>query len=521
MRAAVYNVHWSTLGGGEQLAGGVAAALARHHDVELLVSHPFDAVVASERLGFDLTGFPQVPILHGTRAFLETSAGYDIFANTSFGSTLPSGSPRSIYYVHFPKPNGLLSPTEDFRWRMLRPEPLASWIEREHGFWLREFSGMGSWTRGDARIDLQIPKGMTLPFRFALSARAWPEARSPHVTVTMDDRVLYDDVVPHAKRVKIRTTVTGRGIANPIPVRFASETFVPRIDLGVHDDRELGVVVSHVALGRRLPSVQPRELARLSSLPRGGFVNEFTDSYQAVIANSGYTARWVETLWGCKTTVLPPPVRLRLSGAKQPIILAVGRFFPNVSGHSKKQLELVEAFRLAVQDGLEDWELHLAGGCSDAERGYVETVRQAAVGLPVQFHVNARGEDLDELFAAASLFWHGAGLGEDLERHPDRFEHFGISVVEAMSAGAVPLVYEHGGPAAIVGEAGFGVRYSSIEELAAQTVALTRDPGEIARQAAAATRRAGDFTFDHFAEHLDDIVSSIDARGSSRAQEIA
>jgi hypothetical protein len=31
-------------------------------------------------------------------------------------------------------------------------------------------------------------------------------------------------------------------------------------------------------------------------------------------------------------------------------------------------------------------------------------------------------------------------LGEDPERHPDRFEHFGITTVEAMSAGAVPVV---------------------------------------------------------------------------------
>ena len=58
MRVAVYNAHWATLGGGEQLAGGAAAALARAHDVELLVDEPFDAIVASERLGFDLTRAP-------------------------------------------------------------------------------------------------------------------------------------------------------------------------------------------------------------------------------------------------------------------------------------------------------------------------------------------------------------------------------------------------------------------------------------------------------------------------------
>ena len=200
---------------------------------------------------------------------------------------------------------------------------------------------------------------------------------------------------------------------------------------------------------------------------------------------------------------------MRAPGTKQPIILAVGRFFPNVSGHSKKQLELVNAFRIACDRGLAGWELHLVGGCSDAERGYVETVRKAAVGLPVRFHVNARGEDLAELFATASIFWHGAGLGEDLHRHPDRFEHFGIGVVEAMSAGAVPVVYLHGGPAAIVGETGCGILYATVEELAERTLELIADASAMARLSAAATRGARDFAFDRFADRVQELVAGI------------
>ncbi len=511
----MYNAHWTTLGGGEQLAGGMAAALGRAHDVELLVSHPFDAIVTSERLGFDLTGFPQVQIAHGTRAFLEASERYDVLANTSFGCTFPSRAARSIYYVHFPMPNLLVSPGAVNRWRTTSIEPLSSWIEREHGFWLREFSGCGSWTRGDARIDLQVPRGMELPFRLTLSTRGWPHGRAPRVRVALDDDVLFDGVVPRGKRIPVRTTIHGRGTENPIPVTIVSDTFVPRLELGVDDDRELGVVVSHVYLGRRLPSARPRDLALLASVPHGAFVRDFLDSYQAVVANSAYTARWVDELWNRTASVVPPPVRLRRPGAKQPIILAVGRFFPNVSGHSKKQLELVEAFRTACASGLRGWELHLAGGCSDHERGYVEMVRRAAVGLPVRFHVNARGEDLDELFAAASLFWHGAGLGEDLDRKPDRFEHFGISVVEAMSAGAVPLVYVHGGPAAIVGDDESGIRYTTTDDLAARTLALVRDPREIERLATAAARRAEMFTFDHFADHVEELVAGIEPRPHS------
>jgi glycosyltransferase involved in cell wall biosynthesis len=247
-------------------------------------------------------------------------------------------------------------------------------------------------------------------------------------------------------------------------------------------------------------------------VPANGFVHEFLDSYQVVAANSPYTARWVEQLWDRPATVLAPPVQLRAPGTKRPIILAVGRFFANVSGHSKKQLELVQAFRRACEQGLEGWELHLVGGCSNAERGYVETVRKAALGLPVRFHVNARGEDLAELFASASIFWHAAGLGEDLHRHPDRFEHFGISVVEAMSAGAVPMVYTHGGPAAIVGKTGCGVLYATIEELADRTLELIGEPVELARLSEAAMGEAMEYAFDRFADRVEEVIAAMEVR---------
>jgi glycosyltransferase involved in cell wall biosynthesis len=509
VKVAVHNAHWTTLGGGEQLAGGAAAALARRHEVELLVGETFDPIVASERLGFDLTALPQVPVEQGTRAFLEASERYDLVVNTSFGNTFPSRAPRNLYYVHFPMPNAIRSPLAAATWPFASINPLGHWIEREHGFWLREFSGNGSWTMGDATVDLVIPRGVRLPFSLTLSSRAFPTGRTPHSTVHVGDDLVFDGPVPRSRRIPIRTVVVGRGVADPIPVRIVSDTFEPRLETGVQDDRRLGVVVSHVTLGRRLPSVRPRDVAALSRLPLGGFVPEFLDSYQLVVANSPYTARWVEELWGRTATVLEPPVRLREPGAKRPVILAVGRFFPNVSGHSKKQLELVEAFRLACERGLEGWELHLVGGCSNSERGYVETVRKAAVGLPVFFHVNARGEDLTELFAAASVFWHAAGFGEDLDTHPDRFEHFGISVVEAMSAGAVPVVYEHGGPAAIVRDAGCGDVFSTIDELATTTVALVRDDARRERQSATARARAEEFAYDRFAERLDALVDTM------------
>lgn len=505
VKVALYNQHWSTLGGGEQLAGGLALALGQDADVELLVEEEFDADVASERLGMDLTSLAQRVIPIGTRQFLDATAHYDLLVNTSYTNFHPNGARRGIYYAHFPMPFPARARLDRVR-ETLYTDLHGSSIERHAGFWLPEFPGQGTWTKGDARMDLIVPRDVVVAFSFRMDAHAWPVGRVPAVRVTVDDREVFSGRLDPRRAVRLQATIVGRGPADPVPVRITSDSFVPRLVMGSDDDRELGVVVSHA----RFVGGWRRLLHRV--VRPGGTTGDFAaflDSYQLVLANSEYTADWVARLWGRPARVLSPPVLMRSPGTKRPLILAVGRFFPSSSGHSKKQVELVHAFRLACERGLRGWELHVVGGCKPHERRYVEDVRRAAVGLPVKLHVNARGDDVDELFARASLFWHGAGLGENRDQHPERHEHFGITVVEAMSAGAVPLVYCHGGPSSIVRSNDCGRVFSTVEELATTTVALVSDPAELARLRARAQESASQFSFDCFADRARALVASV------------
>ncbi len=321
---------------------------------------------------------------------------------------------------------------------------------------------------------------------------------------------MFDGVVAGKKGVQIRESVTGAGVDWPLRVHITSDSFVPRLDLGGDDDRRLGVVVSHAFLGRRLPTHRVADVRPLTGFGPRGQHFEFLDSYDVIASNSPYTARWVREYWGRDSTVLAPPVQLRRPGTKRPIILSVGRFFPESGGHSKNQLRLVEAFRTACEQGLDGWELHLVGGCANEHRGYVEQVRRAAVGLPVRFHVNARGQDLDRLYEGASVFWHAAGFGQDELVHPDRFEHFGIGVVEAMSAGAVPVVYSKGGPADIVQATDCGFVYSTLDELASRTVALVGAPERLVALSELALRASAEYAFDRFAANLDAVIDDME-----------
>jgi glycosyltransferase involved in cell wall biosynthesis len=176
------------------------------------------------------------------------------------------------------------------------------------------------------------------------------------------------------------------------------------------------------------------------------------------------------------------------------MILNIGRFFDPRRGHSKKQLEMVQAFRqLHAAGRAPGWSLHLVGGCSPEDREYAMAVKREALGLPVHVHLSAPGAVLGDLLSRSSVYWHAGGLGEDPERHPDRFEHFGISVVEAMSAGLVPVVFGAAGPAEVVRDDIDGLLYATLDGLVDVTGRLSNDTARRERLARGAVRRAEEF----------------------------
>ncbi len=265
----------------------------------------------------------------------------------------------------------------------------------------------------------------------------------------------------------------------------------------------------------RLPVRPARVTAARSEFAGRIRSREFLGSYSTVLGNSEYTCRWIKRLWGVDASLLYPPVRtIAGRSPKRPIIVSVGRFFDARHGHSKKQLEMVLAFRDLVASGRADgWELHLIGGCDSANREYFNDVRKAAIGLPVSLHLNASGEVLEELVSSAALYWHAGGFGEDAELHPDRFEHFGIAVVEAMSAGAVPVVFGAAGPAEIVRDGIDGVHWRTIEELNDRTAALIASAERRGALSSSAVARAVDFDRTAFAGQLHQLVLKAVGRG--------
>ncbi|MFO7928518.1 MAG: glycosyltransferase, partial [Candidatus Humimicrobiaceae bacterium] len=105
-----------------------------------------------------------------------------------------------------------------------------------------------------------------------------------------------------------------------------------------------------------------------------------------------------------------------------------------------------------------------------------------------------------------SIFWHASGMGEDEEKHPEKFEHFGITTVEAMASGCIPIVINKTGQKEIIKNGQNGFLFSSIEELKEITIKVCS--GEIKGEKIKenAINGATKFSSDNFSRRLLEII---------------
>jgi len=275
----------------------------------------------------------------------------------------------------------------------------------------------------------------------------------------------------------------------------------------------------------------PRPLmadARLGLVPRLEGVRRLLwyrrrlEAHDLLVYNSEFTRSATESHWhpGTPGVVVHPPVEMASSapsGAKEALILSVGRFF--LGAHNKKRSMMIEAFRRLMQGGLTA-RLCLVGGAVDAPevKAYVAGLRAEAAGLPVEVHENLPCDELLKLYRRAAVYWHAAGFGENERASPDRMEHFGISTVEAMAHGCVPVVIARGGQPEIVEHGVDGLLWETREALVDGTRRVLRDIVLARRLGAAAALKACRFSRAQFEARVHGFVSRL---GRSAAEEAA
>lgn len=225
-----------------------------------------------------------------------------------------------------------------------------------------------------------------------------------------------------------------------------------------------------------------------------------------IISNSHYVARYIDKTFGLKSSILYPPVDSIPPTKKQKenIILTVGRFTRGMN--MKKQEILIDAFKKLYDKGLKGWKFILLGGMLPKDKNFVESLRKESEGYPIELYENASHKEIVDFYQKAKIYWHGAGIDEDLKQFPERAEHFGITTVEAMSTHAVPISFAGGGQTEIIENNKNGLLWKTQNELEEKTLLLINNSSLWQKISNAAYERSLSFTDDIFCKNLLEVI---------------
>lgn len=224
-----------------------------------------------------------------------------------------------------------------------------------------------------------------------------------------------------------------------------------------------------------------------------------------ILMYSEFCREQLERAHHLRARVLYPPIDDFAGNLpKERIILSVGRFFRGPYNDKRYDI-LIDAFKQLSQR-LPDcaWEYHLVGSCGSdpASRAFLSWLENASRNLPIRIHVNASYDELKDYYQRATFFWHAAGYGIDEDVYPDRTEHFGMSTVEAMSAGCIPFVVNAGGQKEIVSHGKSGYLWNTLDELIGETLDVMQNPERVPLMQHEARKRFTDFSPEKFARHV-------------------
>jgi glycosyltransferase involved in cell wall biosynthesis len=507
--AAIYDRWFFTLGGGEQVAFAYAEVLRNlGYRTSILTHKEFDREKAEQKMGVDLHDIETVylPLL-SSREMSSYTEQYDVFINTSYLDYFPNRSKCGLLSIFFPS-QIVLSPYEyikravvlpSFHWLFIYPSIFE-------GFRFDEFKKGKIYKWLGKKSSIVFNKNIE-DLRIELFSRTLGVSTIDGVIFTLGDEV----ITPINRRIHDRENI--------VTYHFKlKDTANKRFSITLPDSpyaTEVALVRLTIFSFRYLiynifKRFFPKWEMRLHGGPGVTRLSDLT-SYQRIVTISEFSKLWIKKYWGLGSDVLYPPVSVeKFSPAKvkKNWIVHVGRFF--VTGHSKKQLDLVKVFRRLVDEkGLRDWELHFVGSVHEGQKHeqYFEQVKYYAQGYPVYFHLDVPFAELKQILAESKIYWHATGLDENESTNPILFEHFGITTVEAMASGCVPIVIHAGGQKEIVtAESGF--TWKNRDQLLEKTFAVTQDSSLLKKLAKNARERSKFFDRTQFSKRFEELLSS-------------
>ncbi|MCW4000966.1 MAG: glycosyltransferase [Candidatus Bathyarchaeota archaeon] len=214
--------------------------------------------------------------------------------------------------------------------------------------------------------------------------------------------------------------------------------------------------LNHFAFSKTFPYLTRPRITHAGTVPHVLLEKKLIDyRKRLVLANSIYTADEIKSYSGKSVDVLYPPFSSIISRigkasaktARENLVVTVSRIdsnkllerIPHIAAQTNPNIKFVVIGRLCSPHVLS----HLEG-----------IVKRMGLSERVKFFPNAPADQKIALLKSAKLYLHTM-IGE----------HFGISIVEAMALGCVPIVHDSGGMREFVPA---HLRYLTIEQAAAK-----------------------------------------------------
>jgi glycosyltransferase involved in cell wall biosynthesis len=229
------------------------------------------------------------------------------------------------------------------------------------------------------------------------------------------------------------------------------------------------------------------------------------NSWKNIIVNSEYTKIWMRNYWKREAAVFYPPIHKpsTFNQTRNLDLVCVGRF--NKGKRSKRQDVVIVVFNDLVKMGYVDVHLHLIGYNQDND--YVNQLKESVVGFPVFFHENCSTEKRISILNQSALYISACGYENNEKEEPMLVEHYGISVVEAMSQGCIPVVIGKGGHKETVDHIINGYHWETKEELKLVLIELLENKKLRTRMSAAAYLKSEQYSFNTMEEKLLQILN--------------
>lgn len=228
-----------------------------------------------------------------------------------------------------------------------------------------------------------------------------------------------------------------------------------------------------------------------------------------IICNSHFTKEFIDRKFGMSSFVLYPPsdISKKYVREKKNVILTVGRFSELSDGSDFKKIsELVKAFKIFQKKRLKGWIFRIITSVNPQDEEKFRTFERRIKSSSVELIRNASFEEIQNAYRDSKIYWHAAGYGENLAKHPELAEHFGISTVEAMSFGSVPIVINAGGQKEIVRHFDNGFLWNNLEELVEFTHKIATDNDLRKKISERAFESSQNFSKERFCNDLKQII---------------